>query len=273
MKKKISVLILAMSVILLCLYFYETNTGRSNLVYAPTEPETESSHTAAPTFPQEETSPTEAAKQETPKKSADEHTIPDFEIIYQEPELPTGCEITAATMALNYYGLNPDKVEMATHYLPREYFYFYYNENGIYIGPDLYNVFLGDPTTLENGTVCGPGAIVTAANDFLKDSKSKLRAKDITGSSAKKLYSLVKQDVPVIVWITVYMNGRGDIQSWQTENGNTVDWGLNDHCGVLIGYTEDTVIIADPIQGKVEYTKEQFETTFEQRNNQCVIIK
>lgn len=34
------------------------------------------------------------------------YTIKNFEIIGQLPELPTGCEITALTMVLNYYGLN-----------------------------------------------------------------------------------------------------------------------------------------------------------------------
>lgn len=33
------------------------------------------------------------------------YTIKNFEIIGQLPELPTGCEITALTMVLNYYGL------------------------------------------------------------------------------------------------------------------------------------------------------------------------
>lgn len=37
----------------------------------------------------------------------------DFPIIIQNPELPTGCEITALTMVLNYYGYPADKIVMA----------------------------------------------------------------------------------------------------------------------------------------------------------------
>ncbi len=200
------------------------------------------------------------------------HSLSDFEIILQEPELPTGCEITSLTMALNYYKLNADKVEMALNYLPTVYGGFYYDYYGNFIGPDLYNYFFGDPTT-DQGTVCGAGAITTAANAFLKDKKSKLKAEDMTGASPNELYKLIDSDIPVVVWITIFMNGRGDLQGWSTENGTYVDWGNEDHCGVLIGYTEDTVIIADPIQGRLEYDKEMFEATFEERSRQCVAIK
>ena len=34
-----------------------------------------------------------------------QHQINSFDIIFQMPELPTGCEITALTMVLNYYGM------------------------------------------------------------------------------------------------------------------------------------------------------------------------
>ena len=49
-----------------------------------------------------------------------QHQINSFDIIFQMPELPTGCEITALTMVLNYYGMEADKVEMATKYLPTQ---------------------------------------------------------------------------------------------------------------------------------------------------------
>ena len=65
-------------------------------------------------------------KKELPKS----YIIQGFPIINQMPELPTGCEITAMTMALNYYGYQADKVEMATQYLPVLY------EAEIYTGED-----------------------------------------------------------------------------------------------------------------------------------------
>ena len=89
-----------------------------------------------------------------------QHQINSFDIIFQMPELPTGCEITALTMVLNYYGMEADKVEMATKYLPTQELNLYYGSDGRLYGNDLNQYFIGNPTT-ENGYVCGTGAIVT----------------------------------------------------------------------------------------------------------------
>ena len=48
-----------------------------------------------------------------------------------------------------------------------------------------------------------------------------------------------------------------------------MDWSTNDHGAVLIGYTEGTVLIADPLAGIVEYDRQAFETVFASRGNQC----
>ena len=37
--------------------------------------------------------------------------------IYQEPELPAGCEITSLDMLLNYLGFDVDKVDLSDKYL------------------------------------------------------------------------------------------------------------------------------------------------------------
>ena len=52
-----------------------------------------------------------------------------------------------------------------------------------------------------------------------------------------------------------------------------MDWSIYDHGAVLIGYTQDTVTIADPISGKVEYSREDFERVFASRGNQCDILQ
>ena len=40
--------------------------------------------------------------------------------IMQLPELPTGCEVTALTMVLNFFGHDADKLEIAQDYLEKE---------------------------------------------------------------------------------------------------------------------------------------------------------
>ena len=76
-----------------------------------------------------------------------------------------------------------------------------------------------------------------------------------------------------MVWVTIGMEDRRTPEGWYTESGDYVDWSTNDHGAVLIGYTEDTVTIADPISGLIEYNRSQFERVFASRANQCVVLE
>ena len=96
---------------------------------------------------------------------------------------------------------------------------------------------------------------------------------DHTGADVDMLYQFVSQDIPVIVWVTISMTERGDTVGWYTQSGEYVDWSIYDHGAVLIGYTQDTVTIADPISGKMEYSREDFELVFASRGNQCVVLQ
>lgn len=201
-----------------------------------------------------------------------EHYIENFDIVLQMPELPTGCEITAMTMVLNYYGFDIDKVTMASENLPTAPAEFYQDSDGETYGPDLNRYFIGNPAEKE-GYICGPDAILTAANEYLQESGSALRAFDVSGASFEELYRWVGENTPVVVWVTIGMEERMIAGKWKTESGDYVDWGHNDHGAVLIGYTEDTVTIADPISGESVYRKDAFEKVFASRGSQCVILK
>ena len=201
-----------------------------------------------------------------------EHLIRDFKVIRQEPELPTGCEITSLTMVLNYYGLDVDKVTMAEKYLPTVPAEFYFDQNGDLYGADLERYFVGDPAT-EKGYICGSEAIKAAADRYLSSIHSTLRAEDKTGASLCEVYQWVSEDRPVAVWVTIDMEERTVIEGWYTESGGYVEWGSNDHGAVLIGYTPDKVIVADPIAGKAVYSRESFEEVFRSRGNKCIIVK
>lgn len=208
-----------------------------------------------------------------PAKQPESHLIDGFEIILQTPELPTGCEITALTMALRYYGFDADKATMASAYLPCMPANQYTGEDGRLYGSDLNQYFIGDPFSVS-GIVCGTGAIVAAADAYLGGCGSKMRAEDLTGASPEELYQLVEQDIPVLVWVTIGMQqSRGDLEGWYTENGDYVEWGPNDHGAVLIGFTDNTVAIADPLYGQMEYSREAFEEAFASRNHQCVVLR
>lgn len=194
------------------------------------------------------------------------YIIENFPTILQMPELPTGCEITAMTMALHYYGYDEDKRTMAAEYLPTVSANRYYGEDGRLYGSDLRKYFVEDPFT-QAGYICGTEAILTVANSYLQNVRSSMQAVDKSGASPEELYELVSQDTPVVVWVTIGMADRRTSQGWYTEDGTYVDWSTNDHGAVLIGYSEDMVTIADPISGMVEYSRARFKSVFASRSN------
>lgn len=205
------------------------------------------------------------------KKSNSATQLTDFDIIEQYPELPTGCEITAMTMVLNYYGYNVDKVTMALDYMPKIQAEFYRGEDGRLMGPDLENFFVGDPTE-ETGYICGTGAIVTAANAYLTDVGSDMTAVAMKNAQPEELYDLIDQGTPVVIWCTINMEDREETDSWYREDGTYMEWSTNDHGAVLIGYDEDTVTVADPIYSRITVSRVQFEKIFAERGGQCVIL-
>ena len=206
------------------------------------------------------------------KKSNSGTQLTDFDIIEQYPELPTGCEITAMTMVLNYYGYNVDKVTMAMDYMPKVQAEFYRSEDGRLMGPDLENFFVGDPTE-ETGYICGTGAIVTAANRYLADVGSDLTAVAMKHTRPEELYDLIDQGTPVVIWCTINMEDRAETDGWYREDGTYMEWSTNDHGAVLIGYDEDTVTVADPIYSRITVSRDQFEKIFAERGGQCVILQ
>ena len=206
------------------------------------------------------------------KKSNSGTQLTDFDIIEQYPELPTGCEITAMTMVLNYYGYNVDKVTMAMDYMPKVQAEFYRSEDGRLIGPDLENYFVGDPTE-ETGYICGTGAIVTAANAYLTDVGSDMTAVAMKNAQPEELYDLIDQGTPVVIWCTINMEDRAETDGWYREDGTYMEWSTNDHGAVLIGYDEDTVTVADPIYNRITVSRAQFEKIFAERGGQCVILQ
>ena len=206
------------------------------------------------------------------KKSNSGTQLTNFDIIEQYPELPTGCEITAMTMVLNYYGYQVNKVTMALDYMPKVQAEFYRSEDGRLMGPDLENFFVGDPTE-ETGYICGTGAIVTAANRYLADVGSDLTAAAMKNAQPEKLYDLIDQGAPVVIWCTINMEDRAETDGWYREDGTYMEWSTNDHGAVLIGYDEDTVTVADPIYSRITVSRDQFEKIFAERGGQCVILQ
>lgn len=186
--------------------------------------------------------------------------------ILQNPELPTGCEITSLTMLLNYMGFDVDKLTMADNYLPK----------GEYRNSDFYEVFVGDPRSYS-AYGCFSKPIVQAAESYLDDNGEldNWNVRNITGCTADSLYAAVDKGYPVVVWASMEMKPIENGRSWTiSETGKTVTWPANEHCLLLVGYNtkKKLVYMNDPLKGTVAYKMADFETRFESLGNHAVVI-
>lgn len=188
----------------------------------------------------------------------------DVEPILQLPELPTGCEITTLTMALNFAGYAVDKLTMADEYL---------------VCADPYTAtfgeaFIGSPYD-ETAWGCYAPVIVKTAEAFLEANGGTETVLNLTGSTLEMLLWEVTDGTPVITWASIDMTD--DIEEkyyWTTEDGKDAVFLVGEHCLLLCGYDlkEQTVLTCDPLVGLVEYDLAIFQDRFERMYSQAVVI-
>lgn len=183
------------------------------------------------------------------------------ENVRQNPELPTGCESVAATIALRSVGYTDlEKCTIADEYLTK--------------GTNYAVSYVGNPHT-SSGAGCFPPAIVSAVNKYLREQGSSLRASDLTGTDLEELLALVDSGYPVIIW-----NTQGNVSARTggasvTYNGTVYQWYHPEHCMVLYGYDreKDAVLISDPIDGNVERSYQQFKKNYDAIGQYAVVIQ
>ncbi len=180
--------------------------------------------------------------------------------IIQTPELPTGCESVALTMALNVYGYQLDKTTIASEWLVR-------NDENYVIG------YSGDPFSKNGAGIFAPGLCDTA-NAFLKHKGNGYKAYDITGMEVEDLCDYIAQGFPVVVWITSDYKEPTYTDSSIEYAGKTYRWYNNEHCVMLGGYDDEksTLTIYDPLQGKIEIEKQTFQKIYDQIGKYAVMI-
>jgi uncharacterized protein YvpB len=190
--------------------------------------------------------------------------------LLQKPELTSGCEVTALTNLLNFYGYNVSKTYMADRMLIKDDSVVYKNGKKYMANPA--QVFVGDPRSPGYGCYSQP--IVNAANKYLKSVNSKMNAYNISGSSTTSLYDYVANNIPVLVWGTINMDNPTFNTKWYDKStGKLIQWIGKEHCLVLIGFDNTTVTISDPIRGIASCSKSLFEKRYSQLNKQAVMIK
>ncbi|MDD6194390.1 MAG: C39 family peptidase [Lachnospiraceae bacterium] len=184
----------------------------------------------------------------------------DVPMVYQRPELPTGCEITSLAMVLNYYGYDIDKCSLSDEYL----------DKGPTFETNPYHAFMGEPRSVHSYGCYAP-VIVNAAKKYLSTVGNELLVYDMSGSDFEDFLPYLNKGIPVIVWETIGMKESYCSSSF-TVNGETVEGITNEHCMVLIGYDQDHYIMADPLAGIKYYGKDIVVQRYNEMNRQAVIV-
>lgn len=185
----------------------------------------------------------------------------------QYPSLPTGCESTAATMVLQYYGENISPVGFAQNWLVCSADF--YNCDGVFYGPDPNEVFAGDPFS-EYAYGCFSAPIADAVNN----NSSLCTAEVLLGKSLEYLCSeYIDSGRPLLIWATMDMQQSYDGKSWITPNGSEFTWIAREHCLVLVGYSTNFYFLNDPQSGVVvAYEKTLVEQRYKELGSQAILI-
>lgn len=221
------------------------------------------------TFSSEQLQPAEPP---TEPPVQDNKKVLDVQNIMQNPELPTGCEVTSLTMLLNYLGYPADKLTMARDYLPKLDFYW---EDGIYHGADFRTTFAGNPES-EYSYGCYAPCIVTTANSYFSANGFDAAACDITGVDFDSLLTdYIDNDKPVLIWITSSNLHESTLTTiWTTPDGEQLQWRAYEHCVVLTGYDKDNqlIYVSDPLYGNTAYDYSTIRQRYNEMGQQAVYI-
>ena len=180
--------------------------------------------------------------------------------ILQMPELPTGCESVALTMALNSYGFDLDKTAIASDWL-------IHNDENYVLG------YAGDPFS-DNGAGIFPPGLCDTANNFLKSKGYPHKAYDVTGMEIEDLLEYIADGIPVVVWTTIDYTDPKYSGSEITYNERTYRWYSNEHCVMLGGFDQgaSSVTVYDPMLGKTTVDMEVFRDNYNKIGKYALII-
>ena len=189
------------------------------------------------------------------KKFEYEAFIKNVPAISQFPNYPVGCEVVALYELLKYYGVDVQMEDMAENLKKGKA---PYEEENITYGANPEIEFVGDPRDYKSyGVYDKP--IEEVANKF------KPGIKNISGTSLNDVLKLVKKGYPVQAWVTIELAESWISKSWIHKETNTVvEWKRNLHSLVIVGYSKDYVLVADPNVGA---TRRFDRKAFEERYN------
>lgn len=188
--------------------------------------------------------------------------IQDVPLIYQYPELPTGCESTALTMLLQYHGLAISKTEIATRLpkapMPQEIL-------GVKQTLHPNSAFIGDPFTYQGYGVYLP-PLIDLIHQYLP-----YPVLNLTNCEFSSLLQLIDRGVPVMIWVTMDMKPAYLTHTWETPSG-PFTWVAPQHTVLMIGYDDQYIYTLDPLNGRAVYKTENFIQSWENLGKQALAI-
>lgn len=196
-------------------------------------------------------------------KIAEKCVIKKFETVLQNPELPTGCEVTSLCQTLNYLGFDIDKVTLADEFMPIDF-------DG---STTMDHAYIGDPK-LNDGFGCNPPTLVQTADAYFESIDSPCYAENMSDIELQKLFYQIEEGRPLITWVTIDLVELAPEHLWTTPEGEKMMFSGMQHCVTVYGYDleKKIVYVADPLKGNVEYDLERFERMFDLLGRKAVII-
>ena len=190
-------------------------------------------------------------------------------LIYQNPELPNGCEVTSLAMLLKWAGCPIDKVELAENYLPKEALT---QAGGDCLAPDPNEAYAGDPAS-AGGWYCFEGPVIRAGNIRLNEQSSSFRVVSLTGLTRKVLEDYLERGIPMAVWVTLnYAPPKTCSFHWTLPGGVRYAPYSNLHCVVLAGRNGGDYQIADPILGWQRVSPALFWSSFDAMGRRAAAV-
>lgn len=191
----------------------------------------------------------------------------DAPLIKQKPELYSGCELTALTMLLQFYGVKKDKMALLPEMKK--------DPTQLKLGKDGSIQYWGDPNIGFVGDITGKqrGYGIYHAPLFILLKKYIPSGQDLTGESFEAIEQKLYEGIPVIVWTTVSFTVPSNEQwvVWDSPNG-LVKATFKEHSVLLVGYDEEHVYVNDPLSGlkKFKVEKQQFIASWEAMGKQAL---
>ena len=189
---------------------------------------------------------TDEAEEVLPVEDTPYTWVLDYTQDMQLPELPTGCEATAASTLLRMNGVLVTKQEVADA-MPKS-------------DTDFVYAFLGDPYSYD-GWACAPPCVVKTINGFC-EIEEEYAAVDMTGTALAEL------PLPAAVWVTI------DLVQPEDPVRVVDGYGLyrSSHCMVVRSITDTGVDVIDPLGGDPTYDRAKFEGIYDAMGRQAVCV-